>query len=822
LNRARGSRWWAWGVPLGLFVLALVPRLLGRLPLNNTDELLWIHRTVNFWTALSQGDWAGTLQSLHPGVVPPWGFGAMLLARYDLPQLQAWNVADDQVVLEMARTMALFPVLLTSLTVSVGYCWLRRLAGRWVALLAGIMLALEPLYLTHSSFLHLDATLASLMFLAALSWLVYLLDGGERRFLVLSGVLTGLAIMTKIPAVYLLPFALLAAGATYLVRVGALWGSSSWREIGRLAAAYGVLLILCGVTIFLIWPVLWVDAPGVLASVVARTGSHVDHSQSIPIYLMGEIVPDPGMLYYAIVLVFRLRPVTLVGASLAVLLLPFFWRRLPATTRAAWALGIAYPLFYFIQMSLGGQKLGRYLLPMFPALVVLAAVALVACTSRLARARTRRVVLVVLSALVILLSLPWLRLAPYYSTYYNPLVGGATSANRLITVGGGEGLDVAAEYLNEKPDAQDLLAASFYFPVLDFYFKGSAQRPNVRSWAGLPVTADYVVITNAQRQRNLYPATLNFFGTRQPEETVRINGFEYAWIYAVPRRVLSAPPQIQYPSDADFEGRVRLLGHDAIRTEEGLLVALYWRTVTSNHRELRVILRVLDESGRVIVEQDDPPWAGNTTVLSWPDGLAVYDEHRLPLPGGLPPGDYRLKVSLEQRYENGAARPLPLVEDGSTELDLGPVGVDALPEPPQRIVEGNLGDVARLVGHDLLLPIGVTAGATLPLTLTWESQGATEIDYTVFVHLTAADGRPVAQLDSQPLQGAYPTSFWRVGERIQDPSLLEVPAGVPPGDYDLRVGMYFLETGERLPLVGMEGQVLGDSIALGRVTVTQP
>ena len=61
-----------------------------------------------------------------------------------------------------------------------------------------------------------------------------------------------------------------------------------------------------------------------------------------------------------------------------------------------------------------------------------------------------------------------------------------------------------------------------------------------------------------------------------------------------------------------------------------------------------------------------------------------------------------------------------------------------------------------------------------------------------------------------------------MGERVQDPSLLEIPSGVSPGDYDLRVGMYILETGERLPLLGMEGQVLGDSITLGRVTVTLP
>jgi hypothetical protein len=481
-------------------------------------------------------------------------------------------------------------------------------------------------------------------------------------------------------------------------------------------------------------------------------------------------------------------------------------------------------------MSLATHKLERYMLPVVLALALLAGVSLAVVARGLTRfvrrgqMRERIMILRVpfLGAAIVLLAIPWLRLAPWYGTYFNPLAGGGPRAAELFTVGTGLGLDQAAAYLNAKPGAEELNAPSYYHYVFQYYFDGQTQRFTAESWAGLPVTADYVVITRGQAQRDIYAPTLDFFLPREAEYAVRLNNFDYTWVYPVPRRVLSAPPPIQHPSDANFEGRVRLLGHDAIRTEEGLLVALYWRPVTSNHRELRVILRLVDGSGRVIVEQDDPPWSGSAAVLSWPDGLAVYDEHRLPLPAGLPDGEYRLVVVLEQRYDDGPARPLPLVEDGSTELDLGPVDVALLSEPPQRIADGVLGDVARLVGYDLQLPIEVAAGATLPLTLTWESKGVSEVDYTVFVHLTDAEGRPVAQSDSQPLRGAYPTSFWRVGERLQDPYLLEIPSDVPPGAYDLRVGMYVLETGERLPLLGMEGQVLGGSITLGRVTATPP
>jgi hypothetical protein len=143
------------------------------------------------------------------------------------------------------------------------------------------------------------------------------------------------------------------------------------------------------------------------------------------------------------------------------------------------------------------------------------------------------------------------------------------------------------------------------------------------------------------------------------------------------------------------------------------------------------------------------------------------------------------------------------------------------PEPAQQVAEGNLGDRARLLGVDPPLPLTVQAGATLPVTLTWESVGVFAEDYTVFVHLAGEDKQPLAQADSQPLGSTYPTRLWDVGERVADPYELDLPDDLPPGEYELLVGMYLLSTGERLPHLGAEGQVLGDSVSLGWVTVTE-
>lgn len=150
------------------------------------------------------------------------------------------------------------------------------------------------------------------------------------------------------------------------------------------------------------------------------------------------------------------------------------------------------------------------------------------------------------------------------------------------------------------------------------------------------------------------------------------------------------------------------------------------------------------------------------------------------------------------------------------------IEVPPAPEPSHLVAEGNLGGAARLVGYDPPPPLQVATGATLPLTLTWECLKGFAADYTVFVHLAGADRRPLAQADGQPLGGAYPTSLWHAGERLADSHFVTVPPDLPPGEYELLVGMYLLSTGERLPLLGAQGQVLGDSISLGRVTVKEP
>jgi hypothetical protein len=103
-------------------------------------------------------------------------------------------------------------------------------------------------------------------------------------------------------------------------------------------------------------------------------------------------------------------------------------------------------------------------------------------------------------------------------------------------------------------------------------------------------------------------------------------------------------------------------------------------------------------------------------------------------------------------------------------------------------IDATLGDQVSLTGYSLSgEPV---AGDTLSVTLYWQALHPPTDDYTVFVHLLGTDGELAAQSDAPPIDGLYPTSRWEKGDRLIQRIDLHLPPSVPPGTYDLVVGMY--------------------------------
>ena len=105
----------------------------------------------------------------------------------------------------------------------------------------------------------------------------------------------------------------------------------------------------------------------------------------------------------------------------------------------------------------------------------------------------------------------------------------------------------------------------------------------------------------------------------------------------------------------------------------------------------------------------------------------------------------------------------------------------------------------------------------LQLSLLWRAESDIETDYTVFVHLTQ-DSVIVAQDDAPPAGGYYPTSLWRVGDIVDDEHILTVPEPYDPLKHQLIVGLYQLQTLDRLQILDEAGKPIGDHLILIRTT----
>lgn len=784
--------------PLLLFVMALLPRLVPLGRYVTPDEAIWVYRSIQFREALLDGRWADTLVAGHPGVTTTWlgalGMSAQRLldpvarADYDWLARMAYLTPDN---VEAYRRLATLltggrvAVTLVNALGVVGVYWLaKRLAGARVAIAAGLLLAFDPFLVGLSGLLHVDGLSATFATLSLLALLVGL-DGGGRGWIAISGALAGLAALTKTPTLLLLPVSGLAL----------LWASMRRREqpmsvrfqhlVGDVlawGAAFGLMILF-------VFPAAWASPVAVLATVGGSANRHLDEALRETFFL-GRAAFDHGPLFYPVVLLWRLSPV--VWLALIPTIRSFTrWRRGEKPTRSGLPLVVLLSLWavlFLLAITPAAKKFDRYILPVVPALLLLAAYA----WARWGATRRGGGRWVVASVVVIQL-VYWLFFAGYPLTAYNPLVGGPYTAERVLPIGWGEGIGAAGSRLSrEQPDAAVDRAIAGVLPSFAPFFVG---YPLVEGLDD-PATADYVVVTLGGRQlapgavaaqtANLDLVAVEHFG-----------GLDQAWTYRNPLpRPPVVPPQLDEP--IRFGDRLALVAYGREASEDAVKLGLQWQRLGAIDPEERYLLRVAigDTHGNV--------WSATETDLlnevyffpaDWESDVTGPVRFILELPPGLPPGTYQVALSV---IDVRTAAQLPVRTESGQFLGVSYPAGEIVVTVPESIVTASRMQIARadgrtwldgrlqLLGYDEMAEAAL-AGSRLPVDLFWHVPlgvlpAGLQLEWLL---------RPESSDAFQPIHketlSRYDTGLWRTGESIHEKYRVPLPPNLAPGRYVLAI-----------------------------------
>ena len=259
------------------------------------------------------------------------------------------------------------------------------------------------------------------------------------------------------------------------------------------------------------------------------------------------------------------------------------------------------------------------------------------------------------------------------------------------------------------------------------------------------------------------------------------------------------------PLAASFDGGMRLLGVDfpagaALEPGKPLPLTLYFTTGAPILEDYTLFLHVADAGDRLLYQFDGVPVQGRHPTRQWIAGQVFADTHT---------------ITVDELAEDGLATlslgfyPIadPATRVAAYDANAQPIGDrlvlaslrlhshPALPQPaPTHPVgawqNGIVLREAQLTTDAQGLPTGIA--------ITWTPTATIQNDYTTFVQLLDADNNILAQVDSRPQGGDYPTSTWRAGDVIADTLTWQ---GTASGWDRVIVGLYGRD-GVRLPLVG--------------------
>ncbi len=233
------------------------------------DEALWYEgRIGKYWNNIAERDWKSTRISDKPGITVPLTVWPGILA-FEPKSYKKIKYLPEEIgttsKIERYYFAFRFPLLLSiTLLLPLFYFLLERLIGRRNALQSYAFLGLSPILIGMAKIVNPDALLWVFTPLSLIAYLVFL-KRQSFRYLVLSGILLGLALLTKYVANILFVFFLGLIFLEYLYHP-----KVSLRTLAtHLKQSLSDLLLLTFValtTVYLLFPAIWVKPEKLLSS----------------------------------------------------------------------------------------------------------------------------------------------------------------------------------------------------------------------------------------------------------------------------------------------------------------------------------------------------------------------------------------------------------------------------------------------------------------------------------------------------------------------------------------------------------------------------
>jgi len=280
---------------------------------------------------------------------------------------------------------------------------------------------------------------------------------------------------------------------------------------------------------------------------------------------------------------------------------------------------------------------------------------------------------------------------------------------------------------------------------------------------------------------------------------------------------------IPHRLDVTFEGKVKLLGYtvdrDSVRPGQQVAVTLYWQALAPMTEDYAVFVHLANSAGALSAQRDTFPGLGNFPTSQWKPGDTFADTYRVDIGETVyTPDEAVVHVGL---YRPDGPRLTAFNVDGQPLGDgVNLVPVKLVPRAGEypNSVRVNFGDKLALLGYDMDAR-AVRPGGTINVTLYWQALAPMKLDYSVFMHLTSTGGEIPVKNDSLPYTSPKRTRRWTTGQVMKEVRTLAIPDYVLPGLYDIDLGIFSVDTGDRLPVVAPDGHYISEQMTLVQVRI---